>query len=246
MSESDKVFRPRKLVGPGSSNNTILSKYLYIHIPKTGGASIEQYFMKKYNLHYSLLCSKEQYDLTISKCSKQHYPLSLKLRNATRLGIQHNSSTKIFSSVRNPYTRLISDLYFYKLINSSTTKTTTENVVQSYLRKYKNDHEAYDNHAKPQYLFLINDNGVIDPRIKIIKQESLSSGMHSLGFTDFNRIVDTIDAHFTNTNNHKTNYYKHINMNIVNMINTVYREDFRRFGYTMITNEKELHALQGI
>ena len=96
-------------------------------------------------------------------------------------------------SVRNPYTRTISDLYFNTLIIPTTTAEETENVLVSYFNAYRADHEAYDNHVKPQYLFFVNEDGIMDPRVNIIRQESLQTDMYSLGFTDFSEHTQISD-----------------------------------------------------
>jgi hypothetical protein len=204
--------------------------HLYIHVPKTGGTSIETYFVKKYNLPWPALTSNTNYDPTISKSSKQHYTLSLLLKHAPRFGIVEDNALRIFGSVRNPYTRTISDLYFNKLITPTTTAEETENVLVSYFNAYRADHEAYDNHVKPQYLFFVNEDGVMDPRVNIIRQESLQADMHSLGFTDF--------SEHTHRSPICVNYYDQLTPNSICMINDVYKEDFTRFGYEMITGAK--------
>src|SRR5579863_10557438 len=100
---------------------------LFIHIPKTAGTSIEKYFSKKYSIRFDTkslfgfleknVIIPEQFDRTISL---QHQTYTTIVKFKKELGIDINDSTKIITIVRNPYTRLVSDLFFNKLIKKET------------------------------------------------------------------------------------------------------------------------------
>jgi hypothetical protein len=132
----------------------------------------------------------------------------------------------ILSAIRHPYERMISNLFFYRLISESS----TEDEVEEASRKFLSEPPAkYDNHPLPQYLYLINENGDIPKRIKIIRNEKLNRQMHDLGYTDF-------DIHIQK--NPKTlDYFEYFNQNTIQMINEHYKKDFEYFGYTTLNME---------
>ena len=63
------------------------------------------------------------------------------------------NNIKIITVVRNPYERIISDLFWYKKINKNTSKEQVFDVIQSYLLSTE-----YDKHNIPQHLFITNNN----------------------------------------------------------------------------------------
>ena len=231
---------------PYFSNDNI--HVLYIHIPKTGGTTIEKYFVKKYHAHMTL----REFDLSFSKVSLQHQTLATLCDATEKFGIDMEKS-RIFASVRNPYTRLISHLYFKHRITNSMTPSQVEHVVRGVFTAYDIDNHIYDNHLLPQHLFVSNNTGL---HVSIVKQENLAEDMKGLGFPDFDaqpRALVTMihkKSLFHNRPLRKQkqtpapNYFQQINMNTVNIINKYYKEDFSQFGYTMITSEAQLRQLQ--
>ena len=88
---------------------------LFIHIPKTGGTVIEDEIKKQYNETLYSGYSNNILEYPYNKISLQHqlYTTIYKYKNI--LNINFNN-IKIFSVVRNPYDRIISDLFWYNLI----------------------------------------------------------------------------------------------------------------------------------
>jgi hypothetical protein len=85
--------------------------------------------------------------------------------------------------VRNPYERIISNLFFYKLI---ILEMTQEQIFDKIKFFTETNEFIYDNHKMEQYKYLINEEGSIDNNIIIMKTENLSNDMKSYGFDDFN------------------------------------------------------------
>ena len=84
---------------------------LFVHIPKTGGTLIENN-IEKYTPQ-SLYSSKTNklLDLPYNKKSLQHQFYTTLYQFKNKLNINFDN-IKIFSVVRNPYDRIISDLFW--------------------------------------------------------------------------------------------------------------------------------------
>lgn len=207
---------------------------LYIHIPKTGGTSIEAYFSSKFKINldtkslYRFLDKKTAERLNINS-SLQHITYETIKKYTRELGVDLKN-IKIISSVRNPYERAISDLFHYKLISETSSK---EDVFAALIQFIK---LPYDNHSLPQYVFVTDSNKRLIPGIHVLRTESLTQGMHSLGYTDFNLYKNVTSR------KEKINYYNFLNDESIEVINRKYDEDFQIFGYKKLeTNDIYKH-----
>lgn len=209
-------------------NNNDDINVLFIHIPKTGGSSIEEYLSYKYNIK---LDNSSLYLFTQDKrllnenmkinSSLQHLTYNQIVENRKVLNI-HFDNIKIITIVRNPYERIVSDLFFNNLITKDTSKETVFDIINQYLESDK-----YDNHNIPQHNFITNDNQEIIPNIHILRTESLNNDMHHLGYTDFNL--------FSNANPNKVKYADYLNNKSIEIINNFYHLDFILFSYDKIS-----------
>jgi hypothetical protein len=127
----------------------------------------------------------------------------------------------IITIVRNPYERIISDLFFLKLITMDTTPDMVLTIINDYV-----DSDNYDNHNLPQYTFITNDREEIIENIHILKTEHLTEDMVRLGFSDFNI--------YRNVNDKKVDYYQYLNKDSIEKINHFYNLDFKLFHYDML------------
>jgi len=200
---------------------------LFIHIPKTGGSSLESYFSSKLNItlnNKSLFSYIEDEDLLNKNIninsSLQHITYNQIVEHSKIFNINFHN-IKIITIVRNPYERIMSDLFFFKLITIDTTKETVIDIINKYLVS-----EKYDNHNIPQHKFITNNEGEIIQNIHILKTENLTNDMNNLSYIDFNI--------FENTNIFKVNYYNYLNNDSINIINQFYHLDFIIFNYNKI------------
>jgi len=189
---------------------------LFIHIPKTGGTSIEKYFSSKYDIPldpnslYGTLERKYilKYNIHLSN-SLQH----LTMNDIYKYNkIWNITNPFIFTVVRNPYERMMSELFYRNQINIDSSKEYVYKQIQKAIKM------NLDNHCIPQYKF-------IKKNVIILHTETLQEDMHKLGFVDF--------FFKENENSHKLNYYDYLNHDSIQLINTYYELDFN-FGYTMI------------
>ena len=197
---------------------------LFIHIPKTGGSSLEKYFSNKYNipLHRDSLVSTLRRGITPNSISFQHQPYSMLLKHKDFFNIHFTPDIKIISIVRNPYERIISDLFHLKLININTSREEVFQVINRYL---VTDIVFFDNHQTPQYQFIVDENNNFIKNMTILKMEQLNSDMYDLGYNDFKE--------YEQTSKEKVNYYNYLNKDSIQLINNHYEKDFLYFGYKM-------------
>jgi hypothetical protein len=211
-------------------------KLLYLHVPKTGGMSIEKYFYHKYNITeqnkqnlYGWYLNREDGIRVPDERSLQHFTYN----EITNSGFTQyfsfldtpisNNFNRIIVSVRNPYDRFISELFWNKQLKFNK-QNPTPLIIESAIRDYLyNDSRPFDNHRLPQYQFMLDGEGNLLKNINIVRCESLVTDMHNLGYTDFIECV--------NTNTVKIDYRSLLNQESRKMIEEYYRMDFEYFGY---------------
>lgn len=206
-------------------------KILFIHIPKTGGNSIKNYFLKKTNQisEHNLISIKNK----INKVCLEHQLLANILNNNLKnmnktlnldtIYILENYN-KIITVVRNPYYRIISHLFFTKMLNENSTIDDCTRALVSRFDNYFKLESCNDNHIRPQFEFIYDfNNDKLYDNIIILKQETLNQDMQNIGFTDFDIKV----------NNNKLNidYNKYLSKINIDLINVFYDKDFEYFGY---------------
>ena len=200
---------------------------LFVHIPKTGGSSVEYYFCNKFNIS---LNNKSLFDFIdnetkleknmIINSSLQHITYNQMIEYNNVFNIDFNN-IKIITIVRNPYERIVSDLFWYGKINCHSSKEEVFNVISEYLVSDK-----YDNHNIPQHNFITHDNRNIIPYIHILRTETLTNDMRCLGYEDFDL--------FISNNQLNLNYYNYLNKESIEIINNFYHFDFILFNYAKI------------
>ena len=191
---------------------------LFIHIPKTGGSVIENqlkniYEESLFGINRTLL------DPPYNKIYFQHYYYTTLYQFKNKLNINFDN-IKIFSVVRNPYDRVISDLFWWGKIKKYFTKEQVYNVIKNqYLYK-----DNLDNHNMPQYKFITDDNCELIKSIKLFKTETLNESNDELNnFLGFNI---NIKKKYVNKD-----YSKYLNKESISLINNFYKKDFELFNY---------------
>lgn len=195
---------------------------LFIHIPKTGGTSVDKYFLKKHNEDVGV--DKLIHPIVkYNNIAYQHLQLQTVYNERERFNIDFNN-IQILTIVRNPYHRIMSELIFLHLVGEDTTPEKTFEHIRT-LTVQHNHNVLRDNHIRPQYEMLTL-NGNIPDSIKILRTENLNQMMHDIGYVDFDLCE------------HKTSiskpYMSYLNEDSIKLINTFYRKDFEHFGYEMV------------
>lgn len=198
---------------------------LFIHIPKTGGSNIENFFMnylKQIPTINQLLSNN--LNIKINNHSLQHMTYQEIYNNNDYFNINFDSKIKILTVVRNPYNRIISDLFYLKIGNKKNNKDEIEKIIEKYL----NSNHLYDNHKLEQYKFLIDNDNNINKNIIILNSETLNEQMNELGFPEFSNFCNQSNTKITK------DYYDYLNDASIKMINEYYKKDFEYFNYKML------------
>ena len=192
---------------------------LFVHIPKTGGSVIENELKKKYSqtLYSSWKNNILPPPFNIKSLQHQNYTTLHEYRD--KLNIDFNN-IKVFAIVRNPYDRVISDLFWQRLLKKN---ASAENVYKV-LCKYVKGIRVRDGHHLPQYTYVTNINGKIAPRIKIFKTENLNNANDLIN----KQLGVNINIKRKGVNK---DYSKYLNADSIKLINKVYAKDFIFFKY---------------
>ena len=197
---------------------------LFIHIPKTGGTVIEEELRKQctQRLYSGLRNGDTEYPYNNVSLQHQYY---VDLYNGSDvLDIKFTPQLKLFAVVRNPYDRVISDLFFNGLISKESTADYVSNIIRRHYL-HRNDY-SIDGHNRPQYKYVIDEKGNLVESIKIFKCEELNASNEEI-----NKYLSVnIDIKRDNVNK---DYSRYINQESIELINDFYKRDFTMFGYEM-------------
>lgn len=209
--------------------------HIFIHIPKTAGASILQVIKKNYN--YEIIPN--------SRTMYSNYHSTLK--DVEQFISPYKSNFFIFSVVRNPWSRAASWFYFRKEVLRKGLKAITANknttkVINNYnliLNEYETMNEGFNQWLKyyfkstwdytwfslsePQTSWLESSKYKVN---KIIKFENLNK--------EFNRISIFKNKKISlyNQSPVKYNYIDIYNLQSINLIKKIYEVDIDTFKYT--------------
>ena len=144
-----------------------------------------------------------------------------------------NQTCNILTSIRNPYDRIVSEMFFTRRIRNGASKEEVCGAIKLYLLS----EESFDNHKTPQYEFVIDKHGNLLENIQIVRQETLNDDMERLGFPNFkNMHCQLINKVFDNQQ-----YINLLNDEAIELINEYYKKDFELFQYNMIRPIKDSH-----
>lgn len=211
---------------------------LFIHIPKTGGTSVQTYLSRKFEIEmnhksmygwnhpdadHQILFGDDSQEYSMQHLS---YRRIVKLEHLFGLDVKDSKLT-VFAVLRNPYDRIISDIFFFVELGIHELSTSKE--VEMAIEFYLSSPNNFDNHRMTQYDMLKDEDGNIPPNIILLRTETLAIDMHHLGFDDFNLVENKNRAHI---NQH--NYKALLTPRSIALIDAYYEKDFiliqERFG----------------
>lgn len=202
---------------------------LFIHIPKTGGTSIEEFLSEKYNIKLnikSLFNPRENFNPLLpndaGKVSLQHQTLITLFHYRKRTNIKFKNLT-VFTVVRNPYHKIVSDLFYFKLIKEKSTQSEVFKTLQEFIVS-----KNYDNHNLPQHEF-ISINNIIPKFVKILKLENIQEDIKTNKLFFLNNF--NVNKNKGSINQNK--YFNYLNQDSIKLINKVYQKDFEIFNYSL-------------
>lgn len=211
---------------------------LFIHIPKTGGSTLEKVLRQEGNHKQTLYSSFTNTLLPepYNKTSLQHQSYCTILDHKELCDIDFNEQLKLLTIVRNPYHRAVSSLFFHNyhrevsgvfFHNKKMKKRTTKAEVFEELQKFIDlPNDKVDNHNVPQYKFVVDKNNKLPDKLIILRTESLDRDM----MLYFKRIVCEREQVGKASD---TNYMKYLGPRSIKLINRVYKRDFELFNYPM-------------
>ena len=237
-----------------------IEQIYFIHIPKTAGTSMEHIFYEKKgcigSCFFNKLHKKDILNNTMyNNVSLWHIPLQYFKQSFINNII---SNYTIFTIVRNPYERIISDFKFWiqfydarqnirrklkhneKYLLNQIEKIYDNNFVMdaNNLNQFINSilkNNKYmtqlDGHHIPMYYYLTNNDNNIMSNVHILKHENLNDD-----FNDFIR-KNNLQIPSNVARDYKTNVSKNtlsvqnINDKNVKLINKIYKKDFALFNY---------------
>jgi hypothetical protein len=194
---------------------------LFIHIPKTGGTTIEQTLRNGDNM--SLIGSHGNSlfpDPELRKVALQHQTYNAIYEHRELCKVPFDDKLRVFAVVRNPYHRLMSDLFYFHLVGRGSRPENIYKVILNYI-----DQDKYDNHNLPQYKFVTDKNGKLHQNITIMRTETLDDDLEKFGYKIGRR---------SNVGSVKKDYMEFLNQDSIDLINKVYQKDFELFNYPMV------------
>lgn len=192
---------------------------IFVHIPKTGGTSIEKALgmysnWRKTNLNvlYGLDKDKKVLQSLCLEYYKNYLPEKL------------ISQCKIYTVVRNPYDRALSD-FSWKNRGFDNLKDYLQHIKNTLSKKTKSELMVFNKNLQNHYL----------PQFEYIKSEKYKV-THILRFENLNKEFEkhfpTIKLEYHNKSKHEDykEFYKK-NPECVDLVNEIYNIDFVKFNY---------------
>ncbi|TYB85231.1 sulfotransferase family 2 domain-containing protein [Oceaniovalibus sp. ACAM 378] len=183
---------------------------LYIHVPKTGGSSVEAIFIASGFEHYFLHTRFSAMTKTM-KCPPQHYHAAL-----LQACFNPQKFDLTFITVRHPVARITSE---YKMRNPD--GTLPDAWIETMLERYAGNPYLLDNHIRPQAEFLVQG-------ARIFRQED---GFDSAWVATMNDVLQTplVDSPVRRLQSKTADLQP--SPATTRLIEEFYRKDMDAFGY---------------
>lgn len=206
------------------AKESIKKNIKFIHITKTGGTSIEN-MGKKNNYSWGRFDAKhlKKYKTSLSDKDFGHIPLKYFEENPYK-------NNTLFTVVRNPYTRCISEFYcpYIGFKNKEFTIEDFNSWIRDNINKVMNNYYCKDGHFIPHFeYFKYNEKDIID---YVIYFEDIKRQFNIL----FEKEKIELDTHSNKAEKLKKYGVEDLDNETIKLINKFYHKDFILFNYKMI------------
>ncbi|WP_338749865.1 sulfotransferase family 2 domain-containing protein [Janibacter alittae] len=199
-------------------------KFLFIHIPKTGGSSIERAFA---DAGYDTLYRDGRTGPTswnsIRRCTPQHMHREM-LESILRM----DQFDGVFTVVRDPMARMKSEyLWRHRNAEFSIGGRSVEKWTAKTLSQYADDPFIFDNHIRPQVDYLVDRAEIFRFEDGLDEMATTLNSKWGLGLPD--QLPRVREGSST------TKYASkdvEVTTTMRDLVGDFYREDYRTFGYT--------------
>lgn len=213
-------------------------KLLFIHIPKTGGTSIEHFFgmCQPESLWFDRWDRDRDEFLRINRDAldgeekqdyePQHYSYRMLERMLTDI-----EKYFTFTFVRHPYTRLLSEYFWSRNVQYRDTSDFDGDEFARWVKQFLSSIDS--SHKEPQSFFVNNQvkfvgrfERIEEDMFKLLKQLSQFNPV-------FEKFIDRCLPHTNQSGKSKEKLIPLISKATKKRIQTVYQEDFHAFGYSL-------------
>lgn len=198
-------------------------KYLYIHIPKTGGSSIERAFTDAgMDMEYQDGRVSETSWNMIRRCTPQHMHGEM-LETIFKI----HKFDGIFTVVRDPLSRLKSEyLWRHRDDEFTVDGASVERWAADAFGEYPRDQHMFDNHIRPQVDFLVKGVQVFRFEDGL---EQMASALNEQWGLDLPATLPRVREGSATTRYASRDV--EVTTRLEQLVSDFYREDYARFGY---------------
>ena len=159
----------------------------------------------------------------IIKTQLQHQPLNILRTYRGSLDVPFNAVTRIICCVRNPYDRVISNMFNLGYINQYNSPDEVFTQMVAYFRSP----------LATQVSFIMDEFGNVSNDTRIVRVESMVADMRALGYTDFTGMpwLGRGSWSLALQQSQGPTYTKYLNDDSRELIQQMFDRDFKVFGY---------------
>lgn len=197
---------------------------LFVHIPKTGGSTIERLFVNSgYKMHLRDTRRGGSAVMPFRKCPPQHWQASL-LQEILAV----NRFDLMFLMTRDPINRFRSEYAMRHRVNPLTDSASVDEWADRAFARYAKNPYALDNHLRPQHEFHLPGSVVYRLEDGIDAMVADLNDRFGLGLTT--EIPHALDS---TTRGQVPSSTVQISPGLEGRLKSFYAEDFSRYGYDL-------------